>query len=264
MGNWMIVPSDSDMFHHGRLGQKWGHRNGPPYPLQMTKKAYKAAQKGVVAAAKATITVAKAAKKHHEESKVKKQNKEDVKERKKTEKLKQNAISKNSYQKLYDMKDRLTYNELNDAKNRIRLEQEIWSLANPKSPGFRDKVNKLFGGVRDVTGWLKTGKDAWNTLAEYYNSSEFGKSSPMKKIGGGGDNKGNNNNNNQNQNKNKESGSNIYNTYNFSGASFYSKGNGEYTTKNGETYSHNFNTNTQGLGSSKTNDNKKKRKKKKS
>lgn len=33
MSKWMVVPSDSDLLHHGRLGQKWGVRNGPPYPL---------------------------------------------------------------------------------------------------------------------------------------------------------------------------------------------------------------------------------------
>ena len=30
---YMIVPTNSDLSHHGILGQKWGKRNGPPYPL---------------------------------------------------------------------------------------------------------------------------------------------------------------------------------------------------------------------------------------
>jgi len=30
---YYILPSDTDMQHHGILGQKWGKRNGPPYPL---------------------------------------------------------------------------------------------------------------------------------------------------------------------------------------------------------------------------------------
>lgn len=30
---YVIVPSNSDIKHHGILGQKWGKQNGPPYPL---------------------------------------------------------------------------------------------------------------------------------------------------------------------------------------------------------------------------------------
>lgn len=30
---YYISPSDSDLQHHGRLNQRWGIQNGPPYPL---------------------------------------------------------------------------------------------------------------------------------------------------------------------------------------------------------------------------------------
>lgn len=30
---YMLTSTDQDIKHHGILGQKWGKRNGPPYPL---------------------------------------------------------------------------------------------------------------------------------------------------------------------------------------------------------------------------------------
>ena len=30
---YVITPTNGDIQHHGILGQKWGRRNGPPYPL---------------------------------------------------------------------------------------------------------------------------------------------------------------------------------------------------------------------------------------
>lgn len=31
---WSPTRSSNDIYHHGILGQKWGQRNGPPYPLK--------------------------------------------------------------------------------------------------------------------------------------------------------------------------------------------------------------------------------------
>ena len=45
---YIIRPTQNDIYHHGILGQRWGKRNGPPYPLNsdtLSKKIYEDAVK---------------------------------------------------------------------------------------------------------------------------------------------------------------------------------------------------------------------------
>lgn len=266
MGDWMIVPSDSDLLHHGRLGQKWGQRNGPPYPLGMSARTYKIVQntgkaistvakgtgRAAVATGKAVSKTAKALKKHHDETKIKNQKKKEVKEQKKTEKMKRKAVSNNSYQELYDMKDRLTYNELKDAKERIRLEQEIYSLGHPKEPTLSDKISSVMRKVGMVNDWYKTGSSAWNNFAELTGAPKIGQKNKQKKDNDNKDNKDSSNNKN-----NKESRGNTYVFGEGSQSVFFT---GEYKGKNqNKTQGNNQNNNQNSQGIP----NKKKKKKSK-
>lgn len=201
MGNWMIISSDTDLLHHGVKEQRWGVRNGPPYPLNMSRKTYeriqkaaqgtgkvvKAVAKGTATAVKATakgsIKAAKAIKKHNEETKAKKIAKKNEKERVKTEKQKNKAVSRNSYQELYNMKDKLTYKELSDAMDRINLERKLYDLGNPPKKTFKDYFNKAMDTVRDLNNWYTTGRNAYNNVVELYNSTSEGSKKPMRRIG---------------------------------------------------------------------------------
>ena len=272
MGDWMIVPSDSDLLHHGRLGQKWGQRNGPPYPLGMSARTYKAVQKtgkvistvakgtgkAAIATGKAVSKTAKALKKHHDETKIKNQKKKEVKEQKKTEKMKRKAVSKNSYQELYDMKDRLTYNELKDAKERIRLEQEIYSLGHPKEPTLSDKISSVMRKVGMVNDWYKTGKSAWNNFCDFAGlDGKIGYDQKKQNNNQNSNQNNQNNQNNQKQNQKKESSSNNYTFNEGSQVVFFT---GEYKGKNqnkSQGNNQNNNQNNQGIP------NKKKKKKSK-
>ena len=37
MGELVIRTTTNELYHHGILGQKWGQKQGPPYPLSASK-----------------------------------------------------------------------------------------------------------------------------------------------------------------------------------------------------------------------------------
>ena len=48
--NWYVVNNDSYLMHHGIKGQRWGVKNGPPYPLsseKVAKKVYNDASRNI-------------------------------------------------------------------------------------------------------------------------------------------------------------------------------------------------------------------------
>jgi len=59
---YVIAPTDSDLYHHGILGQKWGVKYGPPYPLTSkgaANKIYEYAKKHVNKISRDVISASK-------------------------------------------------------------------------------------------------------------------------------------------------------------------------------------------------------------
>lgn len=193
MGEWIIIPSDSDLLHHGIKGQHWGEQNGPPYPLSEKQ------HNKVIKAVKKVASMSDAIQERKDKKADKKQQKKMAKEMQKRQKAvkeeekrkesveerKNRAIREGSYQKLYALKDVLSYQDLQNAISKIELDQRLYSKAYPKQPGFMDHMDSFFKGVDKVTNWTNKGIKAWDTFADVMNASDLvreGKIKGVKKI----------------------------------------------------------------------------------
>ena len=158
-----------ELYHHGILGQKWGRKNGPPYPLgsgdhsASEKKA--GWRKSLSQSVKDHKTKKKRAKAAAKARKAKKQKAEEAKNKEKNLRdplwLKKHASE-------------LTNEELRSARERLQLENDL------RSQSIR-KINAGKEYADMVLGYLNTGVNAYDTVSKIYNKVDEIKSSSENK-----------------------------------------------------------------------------------
>lgn len=130
--------------HHGILGQSWGHRNGPPYPLGSGKHS----------AAEKKAGWRKSLKKKTDSIKKKiKQKSEENKEKKKAELHKKHMSDPAT---MYRYKDEFTIDEINAAVARFGAEKRL-----------KDITPNAF---RDATSFVKSLSDFSSSSIKLYDN----------------------------------------------------------------------------------------------
>lgn len=82
----------------------------------------------------------------------------------------------------YHRKFGLTNQELQTVVSRLDWEAKLKSAdKKAKEAGF-NKMNDIMDKVGKVTNWTDTGIRAWNDIAAIYNSTSYGKESPLTSI----------------------------------------------------------------------------------
>ena len=129
---------DNELYHHGRLFQKWGVRNGPPYPLSRSavKKAY--GKKG---------------------SKVSKPMTEEERQAEKERVLREGSATE-----VLRYAGEISNQELSNALNRIKWTNELTKIAQEETEAGWKNINKVMKKVGDVKDWTKIGVDLWRNV----------------------------------------------------------------------------------------------------
>ena len=164
----------NELYHHGRLGQKWGEKNGPPYPLS-----------------RSTVRSAYGKMKQRKEDKrareAEAQRKQAEKEKARLAADKERVLREGTASEVLKYKNELTIQELQNAINRIRLTNELSQLSSREIQSNMQKFDKYMQGLKTLTQWGRIGTETWNLIVDVYNATDEGKKKPMTKIGSGGE-----------------------------------------------------------------------------
>lgn len=151
----------NELYHHGRLGQKWGKRNGPPYPLSggTVSEAY-GKKKNRISAYFQSRKEKKAAKSQEKEDPSSEQRK-TLSEGEKEKLLREGTASE-----VYKYQSELTNQELNNALNRIRWRNNLAEFALEETEKGWKSVDQVMKKVGNVKDWTRTGIDFYKTFVE--------------------------------------------------------------------------------------------------
>lgn len=169
-----------ELYHHGIKGQKWGQRNGPPYPLSPSSHSAEEKKAGLKKSLigngnetgkdKAKSMLDKLRKKKPVEQAKPKEEKplteEEKKERLKvfTEEInrrKTDAIREGDAANVLKLKKHLSTNELQDAVNRIEKINKLKEFKAQQNPSVRKKVQSH---VKNITSAINDGVELFNAI----------------------------------------------------------------------------------------------------
>lgn len=159
----------AEIYHHGILGQRWGQRNGPPYPLGASdhsssekkagwRKSIKENKKKSLKAVRRKKKVAAQRLKSLKKAREAKQKKQEFEEKKKL------ALRKGDAGQLVKMKSELTTDELRDAVSRINYMARLSEVAESTRMTGWKIVDKHMQKVRKIGDWAKISGDTYANL----------------------------------------------------------------------------------------------------
>lgn len=166
--------------HHGIPKQKWGQRNGPPYPLKPSARS-SAEKKAASSSGSRGSSVAKykaALIKKRQMAEIKKTEKAKTDEEIKAEqkkKTKEKVMKSNSIAEVYKHADLFSDQELQQMKTHYLLEKDIKELAKSekvnKGKNFVEKIGLTGDALGKIATVIDNGSRTYNNVAKVMNFS---------------------------------------------------------------------------------------------
>lgn len=153
----------NELYHHGRLGQKWGEQNGPPYPLSRSVVQREYGSKKVHTFSRLLST-------RKDKKEMKKNRIENVKKAMSVNTLtddeKKLLVIKGSASDVIRYKDQLSNTQLQEALSRIRYTKELIRISQEEQDKGWKTLNEVMKRVGNVKDWTKTGVEMYDQIQE--------------------------------------------------------------------------------------------------
>lgn len=154
--------------HHGILGQRWGHKNGPPYPLDASDHSASEKKAGW---RKSLSTAIKDHKKKKQRQKAlakarvaRTENLKKEAERQKYEEEKEKALKSGKASEILKYKGDLTNEQLQRAVGRLDWERRLNEISAKEVQTGWDKMDDIMNKVGKVTDYVNKGINAYNAI----------------------------------------------------------------------------------------------------
>lgn len=181
--------------HHGIDGQKWGHRNGPPYPLAFSKHS-KAEKKAMRSGDGTVYGKKKKIKKSKETTHLRDYTRMTDDER---EQAKRQAVRRGDVKETNKNRDYFSDKDIQDVINRYDLNKSLSKRSVEDIKTSADRIQQAFKTMDTVKTGAEKALAVWNATANIINTFTD-MDLPVSKPNN--DNNGNNKNKNKNKNKN--------------------------------------------------------------
>lgn len=156
------------LMHHGILGMKWGHKNGPPYPLDAKDHSSSEKKAGWMKSLadkhKANVKKRKQKKALAKARVARAENLKKEAEKKKYEEEKEKALKSGKASEILKYKGDLTNDQLQKAVGRLDWEKRLNEMSAKEVQTNWDKIDKIMDKVGKVTGYVNKGVDAYNAI----------------------------------------------------------------------------------------------------